>query len=58
MRWQRGRGRGNVIERRATGDVNPDSFTHGTSAQRAKWFRAGQSAGAPADCDTFSVDDV
>jgi predicted metalloprotease len=46
------------LQRRASGGVNPDSFTHGTSAQRAKWFRAGQSAGEPADCDTFSVDDV
>jgi uncharacterized protein len=46
------------LQRRATGGVNPDSFTHGSSAQRAKWFRAGQSAGQPADCDTFSADDV
>jgi uncharacterized protein len=46
------------LQRRASGGVNPDSFTHGTSAQRAKWFRAGQSAGEPADCDTFSADDV
>jgi uncharacterized protein len=46
------------LQRRATGGVNPDSFTHGSSAQRAKWFRAGQSAGEPADCDTFSADDV
>ena len=43
------------LQRRARGDVRPDSFTHGTSAQRAKWFRAGQSAGQPADCDTFSA---
>ena len=46
------------LQRRATGDVRPDSFTHGSSAQRAKWFRTGQSSGEPADCDTFSVDDV
>ena len=46
------------LQRRARGDVDPDSFTHGTSAQRAKWFRVGQSAGEPADCDTFSADDV
>ena len=46
------------LQRRATGEVRPDSFTHGSSAQRAKWFRKGQSAGEPADCDTFSVDDV
>jgi len=46
------------LQRRATGEVRPDSFTHGSSAQRAKWFKTGQSAGEPADCDTFSVDEV
>jgi uncharacterized protein len=46
------------LQRRAGGGVNPDSFTHGSSAQRARWFREGQSAGEPAACDTFSVDDV
>ena len=46
------------LQRRATGEVRPDSFTHGSSAQRAKWFKTGQSSGEPADCDTFSVDDV
>jgi uncharacterized protein len=44
------------LQRRATGTVDPDSFTHGTSAQRAKWFETGQRGGEPADCDTFSVD--
>ena len=46
------------LQRRARGDVDPDSFTHGSSAQRARWFRAGQEAGQPAACDTFSADDV
>ena len=46
------------LQRRATGEVRPDSFTHGSSAQRARWFSVGQRSGAPADCDTFSVDDV
>jgi predicted metalloprotease len=46
------------LQRRATGEVRPDSFTHGSSAQRAKWFRTGQASGEPADCDTFSVDEV
>ena len=41
------------LQRRARGDVDPDSFTHGSSAQRAKWFRAGQASGQPGDCDTF-----
>ena len=42
------------LQREAQGYVVPDSFTHGTSEQRAKWFRTGQSSGQPADCDTFS----
>ena len=44
------------LQKRATGSVDPDSFTHGTSAQRAKWFDRGRQSGQPADCDTFSGD--
>jgi predicted metalloprotease len=32
----------------------PDSFTHGTSEQRAKWFRRGFDTGKVSACDTFS----
>jgi uncharacterized protein len=46
------------LQRRARGEVNPDSFTHGSSEQRARWFRAGQEGGEPAVCDTFAVDEV
>jgi predicted metalloprotease len=42
------------LQKRATGSVDPDSFTHGSSAQRAKWFDRGRQSGNPADCDTFS----
>ena len=35
------------------GNDNPDSFTHGSSAQRMEWFDRGRRAGQPADCDTF-----
>jgi predicted metalloprotease len=31
----------------------PDSFTHGTSAQRVEWLRKGLTTGDPAQCDTF-----
>jgi predicted metalloprotease len=46
------------LQRQATGRVNPDSFTHGTSAQRRAWFETGYSSGSPASCDTFSPDSV
>lgn len=42
-----------ALQRRAGGVVVPDSFTHGTSAQRVRWFRAGFDNGDPAECDTF-----
>jgi uncharacterized protein len=42
------------LQRMATGHVNPDSFTHGSSAQRVAWFRRGFSTGDPGACDTFS----
>ena len=44
------------LQRQAGGSINPDSFTHGTSAQRSKWFERGYRDGSPGDCDTFSVD--
>jgi predicted metalloprotease len=42
------------LQREATGRVTPDSFTHGSSAQRANWFRRGFDTGDPKACDTFS----
>jgi uncharacterized protein len=46
------------LQRRASGRVDPDSFTHGTSEQRTRWFEKGRASGDPADCDTFSPDQV
>lgn len=42
------------LQRQATGRVVPDSFTHGTSAQRYKWFKRGFDSGDFGQCDTFS----
>jgi predicted metalloprotease len=41
------------LQRQQTGSVVPDSFTHGTSAQRVRWFRTGFESGDADRCDTF-----
>ena len=43
-----------TLQRRTQGEVVPESFTHGTSAQRVSWFKRGLEAGTPDACDTFS----
>ena len=43
-----------MIQKRTQGRVVPESFTHGTSAQRVKWFKAGLESGDINSCDTFS----
>ncbi len=45
------------IQRQATGRINPDAFTHGSSAQRVEWFRRGLATGDPRSCDTFGGSD-
>jgi predicted metalloprotease len=42
-----------TLQREARGHVVPDSFTHGSSAQRVRWLKAGLANGRVADCDTF-----
>ncbi len=42
-----------ALQRQSQGRVVPDSFTHGTSAQRARWFRIGLDSGDIQKCDTF-----
>ncbi len=42
------------LQRQTTGRVVPDSFTHGSSAQRLEWFRRGFESGDPKACNTFS----
>ncbi|BAJ02562.1 KPN_02809 family neutral zinc metallopeptidase [Shewanella violacea] len=42
-----------TLQKNAQGYVRPDSFTHGTSAQRVHWFKTGFDSGEPTSCDTF-----
>jgi len=42
-----------TLQKQAQGYVVPDSFTHGSSAQRIRWFRCGLNGGDVAACDTF-----
>jgi uncharacterized protein len=42
------------LQKRATGQVVPDSFTHGTSQQRMTWFGTGFKSGQVESCDTFN----
>ena len=44
------------LQRQAQGYVVPDAFTHGSSAQRVRWFRQGLDSGDLQACDTFSAD--
>ena len=42
-----------TLQKEMQGRVVPDSFTHGTSAARTKWFKTGFESGQPSDCNTF-----
>lgn len=44
-----------TLQQRGGGTINPAEFTHGTSAQRQQWFRAGYDSGDPKSCDTFKA---
>jgi predicted metalloprotease len=44
------------LQRQGTGAVQPESWTHGSSAQRARWLRRGLDTGRPNACDTFSAE--
>jgi len=47
-----------ALQKQAQGYVVPDSFTHGTSAQRARWFRRGLQTGDIKQGDTFGTDEL
>lgn len=46
------------LQKQAGREVNPESFTHGSSAQRVKWFRRGFDTGRFEACDTFHAKDL
>jgi len=46
------------LQKMSTGHVSPDSFTHGTSAERQKWFMAGYNSGSISACNTFGASDL
>ena len=44
-----------TLQKESQGYVVPDSFTHGTAAERSRWFKRGYASGAADSCDTFSA---
>ncbi len=47
-----------TLQRQATGRVVPDSFTHGSAAQRKRWFTIGYQQGSVQACNTFAADSL
>ena len=43
------------IQKASTGHINPESWSHGSSAERQKWFTVGYQTGDPNQCDTFAA---
>jgi len=47
-----------TLQRRAQGRVVPETFTHGSSQQRVRWFKRGIDTGQTKACDTFGASDL
>ncbi len=47
-----------TLQKQTQGYVVPDTFTHGTAAQRSRWFKRGYADGSVAACDTFTPDSI
>ena len=47
-----------TLQKQAQGRVVPDSFTHGSSAQRMRWFKKGWTTGDMNQGDTFNTDEL
>ena len=47
-----------MLQKQSRGVVVPDSFTHGTSAQRVRWFKTGYEGNSVKSCDTFKARDL
>jgi len=43
------------LQRQATGTVSPESWTHGSSEERTRWFKRGYDSGQISQCDTFAA---
>ena len=46
------------LQKRSQGYVVPESFTHGSSEQRVRWFKRGMDSGDMNSCDTFGTDQL
>ncbi|MFA6167743.1 MAG: neutral zinc metallopeptidase [Gemmatimonadaceae bacterium] len=44
-----------ALQKRSTGQVTPEKFTHGSSAQRVEWLQRGYASGDPTQCETFAA---
>jgi hypothetical protein len=44
------------LQKQSRGYITPDSFTHGTSEQRMRWFKRGLTTGTLQSCNTFATD--